>query len=141
MTFKEKIDKILSTNTLQIDSVTELEQKIGAGSGSVLKYYKQNQSPGGKTVRKITEVLGISRHWWANGIGEIYSITQPLNGVPKEKIAEKSIDEEQLTMELWLQLKGNIEYFKKELDRAWALIDKITPDGKITVKRVTPKNR
>lgn len=141
MTFKEKINKILSTNTLGIDSITELEQKIGAGSGSVLKYYNQNKAPGGKTVRKITEGLGINRDWWANGIGEIYSMTQPLNGTTKEKIVEKYIDEDQLTMELWLQLKGNIEYFKKELDRAWALIDKITPDGKITVKRVAPKNR
>ncbi len=72
MTFKEKIDKILKTNRLEIDSIFDLEKKAGLGVGALRKYYVQDREPAGKTIRKIKTFLGVNEEWWAKQTGEIF---------------------------------------------------------------------
>lgn len=73
MTFKEKIDKILSINKLKIDSPSGLEQFLGVGVGSILKNYRNNQMPGRKVEKIIKEKLGINSKWWETGEGDIFT--------------------------------------------------------------------
>jgi phage repressor protein C with HTH and peptisase S24 domain len=76
MTFQEKIDKILKTNRLEIDSIFDLEKKAGLGVGSIRKYYMQDREPGGKSLRKIKTLLGINEEWWTKSEGDIYGDLQ-----------------------------------------------------------------
>jgi transcriptional regulator with XRE-family HTH domain len=84
MTFREKIDKILKTNTLQINSVYGLEVYIGASPGAINKYYKKNKEPGAGTIKKILDGVGIDPDWWERSSGDIY-VVKPTQGIKSEQ--------------------------------------------------------
>lgn len=67
MTFKEKIDNILKTNDLGINSVNGLEIYVGTSTGAISKPYKKNEEPGPATVKKILKKLGIPDSEWDAG--------------------------------------------------------------------------
>lgn len=73
MTFKEKIDKILSTNTLGINSVSALEDFVKAGRGAINDFYKDNREPGRKTLKKIKSLPGLNTEWYDTGKGEVFT--------------------------------------------------------------------
>jgi AAA15 family ATPase/GTPase len=72
MTFKEKIDKILETNTLGINSVTGLEDFLTAGRGAINDFYKVNKEPGRKTLKRIKGFPNLNVAWYETGKGDIY---------------------------------------------------------------------
>lgn len=72
MTFKEKIDKILETNKLGINSVSAFEDEIKAGRGAVNDFYKEDRDPGRITLKKIKTFPGLNPVWWDTGKGDIY---------------------------------------------------------------------
>lgn len=72
MNFVEKIDKLLKSNTLGISSPSALEDYIKAGRGSITTPYRNKDSPGLRTQKKIIEKLRINPEWWETGKGEIY---------------------------------------------------------------------
>lgn len=61
MSFKQKIDTLLSVNQLGVNTVSALEQKIGASTGAVLKYYKKDEEPGVGMIKKIKATFSIRR--------------------------------------------------------------------------------
>lgn len=67
MTFREKIDNILKTNDLGINTVNGLEKYIGASTGSISKPYKKNEEPGPATVKKIKKGFAIPDSEWDEG--------------------------------------------------------------------------
>ena len=73
MTFREKIDKILKANRLEINSVYGLEVYIGAAPGAINKYYKKDSEPGAGTIKKILDGLSVNTDWWETGRGEIFN--------------------------------------------------------------------
>lgn len=72
MTFKEKIDKILSVNTLGINSVTALEDEVGASRSSINEFYKQNKNPGRLTEKRIKSFKDLNHVWWETGKGDVF---------------------------------------------------------------------
>ena len=87
MTFREKIDKLLTANRLKINSVYGLEQFIGASPGSISKYYKVGGEPGKGTIKKILDGLPINRAWWETGKGEVF--IEKLTTVPEPAIKQE----------------------------------------------------
>lgn len=69
MTFKEKIDSILKYNSLEINSVSALEDAVTAGRGAINDFYKDNREPGRKTLKKIKSLKGLNTDWYDTGIG------------------------------------------------------------------------
>lgn len=124
MTFKEKIDNILSANNLGIDSPSGLEEKLGIGQGSISKSYynkKEDESPGRATIKKIIEGMGINRKWWDTGEGDIFLTSTGLvksSGEVKETFYKNLIE-------------GNEEY--SLIPRAVLKDYKIVPDKIIDV--------
>lgn len=93
MTFEEKIDKLLETNTLGVGSVHALEKKCKVGIGTIAKPLKKGDSPGIEIVKKIKEVLGVNDAWWDSGEEPIYkkNIDSILvNDNPEEVNSDKS---------------------------------------------------
>lgn len=72
MTFAQKIDKILLTNTLGISSIMALENFCGIGRGTVSSLYSGDTKNGIKTEKKIIEKLRINPEWWNNSVEPIY---------------------------------------------------------------------
>lgn len=72
MTFRDKIDKILKTNTLGINTVYKLEIHIGSSPSSIARYHKKNEEPGSATLKKLWDGMKINRAWWESGEGEIF---------------------------------------------------------------------
>lgn len=117
MNFVEKIDKILKTNTLGISSPSALEDFIEAGRGSITTPYRNKESPGLRTQKKIIEKLRINQDWWDSGKGEIYLIeSKAENGESKDPVKI-------LPMDAWELLQDDNHEFKKEIGRLWALIE------------------
>lgn len=87
MTFKEKINKILKTNKLGINSVYGLETYIGAAPGAINKYYKKDGEPGQGTIKKILDGLSINPDWWELGNGSIY-LEKPTSVPKSERVTD-----------------------------------------------------
>jgi phage repressor protein C with HTH and peptisase S24 domain len=68
MSFRDKIDKILETNSLNINSVNGLEKHVNASTGAIKKYYDKDEDPGQGTIKKIKNALAISDEDWNTGI-------------------------------------------------------------------------
>lgn len=90
MTFKEKIDKILSVNTLKIESVSGLEDFVGAGRGAINDFYNQDREPGRKTLKKIKSLPGLNLDWYDTGKGQVFID----NGTPAINSDELAVNEE-----------------------------------------------
>lgn len=90
MTFQEKIDKVLKTNKLGIDSPSGLEAFIRVSVGTITKPLKKGKEPGLGTIKILLEKLGINEEWWETGKGEIYKYQPPsidkMSGPEKEFI-------------------------------------------------------
>ncbi|HYF69113.1 MAG TPA: hypothetical protein VD884_13310 [Ohtaekwangia sp.] len=67
MSFKKKVDKILDTNVLGINSINGLEKEIGASTGAINKFYNENRTPGKNTVKKIKKKFNINDADWTSG--------------------------------------------------------------------------
>jgi hypothetical protein len=67
MSFKAKIDNILNSNKLGVNSVYALEKIIKASTGSVNKYYQKDKEPGVGTIKKIKKTFNLSDAEW-NGM-------------------------------------------------------------------------
>ena len=72
MTFKEKIDKLLSISGKKFNSVYDLEVQSGVGMGTIRKAYDENREPSKRIIWKFLETLSINPEWWESGIGNIY---------------------------------------------------------------------
>lgn len=72
MTFKEKIDKLLSVSKKKFNSLYDLETKSGLGMGTLRKAYEENREPSNRIIGKFLETLRINTEWWETGNGEIY---------------------------------------------------------------------
>lgn len=94
MQFREKIDKILSSNKLGIDSPYGLEVKIGASPGSISKYYKKGTSPGRGTIKKILDGAGVNPEWWESGKGEIFIV----KGTSVPESDKKNTDRDEISI-------------------------------------------
>lgn len=79
MTFKDKIDKIVRVNRLDIHSPSGLEKYIGAGVGAITKYLKNDEEPGEDTIKKILDVPGLNKDWWETGQGPVFIAASPGN--------------------------------------------------------------
>lgn len=88
MTFKEKIDKILTYNKLGINSVSALEDKIEAGRGAINEFYNENREPGRKTLKKIKSFPGLNENWYDTGKGEIF--IEKSTSVEKQKTSQEN---------------------------------------------------
>jgi hypothetical protein len=89
MTFKDKIDKILSVNQLGINSVSALEDAVKAGRGAINEFYNDNREPGRKTLKKIKSLEGLNEIWYDTGEEPVFhkngtSVKKPADN--KEKI-------------------------------------------------------
>jgi hypothetical protein len=70
MSFQEKIDNILKTNKLGINSIFGLEAFVKAGAGAISKPLNRGEEPGLGTIKKLREGLpGLSQDWWDTGKG------------------------------------------------------------------------
>lgn len=72
MKFKEKIDKILKVNTLGINSVSALEDYVGASRSAINEFYNKNRDPGRKTLKKILALPKLNLTWWETGEGDVF---------------------------------------------------------------------
>lgn len=70
MDFKTKIDNLLSSNSLGVNSVSALEDYLNCGRGSINNFYKKNRMPGMITVKKILTFPRLNVTWWDTGQGE-----------------------------------------------------------------------
>jgi hypothetical protein len=91
MTFKEKIDKILEINNLKIESVSALEDFVGAGRSAINDFYNENREPGRKTLKKIKSLPGLNLEWYDTGKGPVFL----KNGTPDINIDEQPVIREQ----------------------------------------------
>jgi hypothetical protein len=72
MTFKEKIDKILEFNKLEINSVSGLEDFLKASRSSINDFYNSNQEPGRKTLKRIKSLPALNWEWYETGKGDVF---------------------------------------------------------------------
>jgi len=135
MKFSEKIEKILKTNKLGVNTASGLEEFIGAGRGAISTPYREGTAPGTKTQKKIIEKMRISPDWWETGKGEIYT---PENGVSESaqpyeparkqdlnllfidtinRLIEKNDKLVQDKNGEIIHLRGNEDWFKQELSK------------------------
>lgn len=103
MTFKEKIDKILTYNKLGINSVSALEDKIEAGRGAINEFYNENREPGRKTLKKIKSFPGLNENWYDTGKGEIF--IENSTSVEKQKTSKENREPIYQTI-----IEGHTEY-------------------------------
>lgn len=76
MTFKEKIDLILSEKQIKLWKLSE-----EAGLGTTLeKAYTENREMRGSTTHKFLQKMGISLNWWQTGAGEIFTGSRKKEG-------------------------------------------------------------
>ena len=144
MKFSEKIEKILKTNKLGVNTASGLEEFIGAGRGAISTPYREGTAPGTKTQKKIIEKMRISPDWWETGKGEIYlpageGPQQPSRDTLQHNFNAEVI-KEAINQSMLEQLYKDLANFDKELDRAWALIDRLVPPAQ-SVKGITTKDR
>jgi len=135
MNFAVKIDKILKTNKLGVNSPSGLEEFIGAGRGAISTPYREGTEPGTKTQKKIVDKLRINPDWWDTGKGEIYLPENGLNepaqkyepaGNPDlnllfidtiNRLIEKNDKLVQDKNGEIVHLRGNENWFKQELSK------------------------
>jgi transcriptional regulator with XRE-family HTH domain len=72
MNFREKIDNLLRVSEKKFNSLYDLEQKSGVGTGTLRKAYEDNREPSKRTIWKFLESLSINTDWWETGKGDIY---------------------------------------------------------------------
>jgi hypothetical protein len=133
MSFKEKIDKILETNTLGVNTINALEKEIGASTGSVNKYYNWDKSAGAAIVKKIKKTFGISDDDWRTG-----NIGRTENKSAKQRFMDE-IDDEPFVRDMWKTVKKDNAKFQQEIDRLWGLIERLDLPGD-AIKRVPSEN-
>jgi len=119
MSFKDKIDKILEVNTLGINSVSALEDKIEAGRGAVNEFYKEDREPGRKTLKKIMSLPGLNIDWYTKGIGPVFTINSLQNSTYVEVLTkEKDPAEENRILTRNIDRMGEVnEFLLRELKR------------------------
>lgn len=81
MTFKEKIDKILGTNKLGVNSVHGLEKALKLGVGAINKKYQEGGEPGNEVIKKIKDGLRINNEWWNTGEGQIFQENEAVDSM------------------------------------------------------------
>lgn len=91
MTFKEKIDKILRVNKLNINSPSGLEQAVKASVGAINKYYAKDEEPGEGTIKKILDLPGLNKEWWETGEGEVFITPVKKPSDNKEKMNPEEV--------------------------------------------------
>lgn len=129
MSFKDKIDKILSFNKLNINSVSALEDYLKCGRGAINDYYKKDREPGGKTLRKILSLSDLNVSWWHGGygepfIGEVPVIGEPLMNYQEELIRHLKVTNDHL-MSLTEDLRKEINDLKNDLQEKRMLMEKL----------------
>lgn len=113
MTFKEKIDKILETNTLKINSVSRLEDEIGAGRGAINDFYNENREPGRITIKKIKTLKGLNWKWWETGEGEAFKSAVGDGLTSQDPSLEGSDNSESQTIK---DLRTTIKYMEEVIE-------------------------
>lgn len=137
MTFAEKISKILDANTLQIHSVSQLEDYIKAGRSAigahVAKNAKPNSAPGRATQKRIIEKLRINPDWWNTGKGEIYLQSA-------KEVFNETVENDVTKRELFDRLYKDLDNQARHLDKALDLVARLLPPNN-SVERFTAKDR
>jgi len=98
MSFKEKIDKIISASELRSGKRKLTINKIEATlevDGTIYKNYKADTYPKDQgLISKMLNKFGISSEWWETGKGEIFIA----NGTPVPESDKKNIDDEGIVL-------------------------------------------
>lgn len=84
MKFKEKIDKILLVNKLGINSISALEDEVGAGRGAINGFYNDNKEPGRKTLKRIMTLKNLNPNWYNDGKGHVFLSESDVEDVDNE---------------------------------------------------------
>jgi len=136
MSFKKKIDKVLDTNTLGINSINGLEKEIGASTGAVNKFYKDDREPGNATVKKIKKKFNIDDISWKTGEFDL----NPNSGA--NDAFDRAVDAE-IKKGMLDQLYKDLANQSRHLDKALDLVARLLPPGNTgnTIERVSTKDR
>ena len=134
MSFKDKIDKILSFNKLNINSVSALEDYLKCGRGAINDYYKKDREPGGKTLRRILSLPDLNVSWWTGGYGEpfeseIKAVSEPSINYQDDLIRHLKVANDHL-MSLTEDLRKDIIELKKDVQEKKLLIEKLRSELK-----------
>jgi transcriptional regulator with XRE-family HTH domain len=73
MTFREKLDRILKHNQLDLHVIEDLEDYCDIGSKTLRKNYNDNTEPSRRILVKLLNGLSINTDWWDEGKGEIFT--------------------------------------------------------------------
>jgi hypothetical protein len=101
MTFKEKIDKILTIKGIKLYKLAEM-----SGLGNTLeKAYEKDREMRTSTTERFIQKMGINSVWWEQQKGEVFS----KNGTEVKESTDNSImeDPEEVYRKL---VEGNTEY-------------------------------
>lgn len=72
MSFREKIDKILKHNTLDLHVIEDLEAFCDLGAKTIRKNYNLNKEPSPRILVKMKKAIAVNDTWWDTGKGEIF---------------------------------------------------------------------
>src|SRR5687768_13354484 len=111
MDFRKKIDTILKANKLGINSPSGLESYVKAGRGAISGPYKNNETPGLATVKKIVDTLRVNSQWWETGKGSVFA--DEIDGVNEPPLKYETLDDLRKNLE---DLRKNLEDLRKNLD-------------------------
>lgn len=106
MSFKEKIDNLLSISGKKFNSLYELESKSGVGMGTLRKAYDENREPSKRIIWKFLEKLNINPEWWEFQRGDIYLT----NGTHEEKLEYNKVNDAALGLAFKTIMEGGTEY-------------------------------
>lgn len=137
MSFKKKIDKILETNQLGVNSIYALEKAIEASTGSVNKYYNKDESPGPGIIKKIKKTFSIDDIGWQTG--EFNGPHLEPSRESLKKVFDKEVEKEMLTMEMWKQVQKDTDKKDEQIRNLWRLIERLELPGD-AVKSVPTDN-
>lgn len=136
MTFQEKIDKILDTNELGIDSINGLEKEIGASTGAINKYYNRNRQPGKATIKKIKKKFNIDDISWKTGEFNLSTVKKELTA---KELFDRAVQDE-LKKGMLDQLYKDLDNQSRHLDKALDLVARLLPPSN-RVESVIAKDR
>jgi len=129
---------LVKTKPSQISVATSL----GISSQS-LGYYMRGRKIPAEVVQRWSEVYGQNLIELSKMDFDVNLDTIVLNGTRKPVDADgktsfdRAVEREAISAELWRQLQKDHAMFEKELDRAWALIDRLLPQSNAKpVKRI-----
>jgi len=139
MSFKRKIDKILEVNDLNINSISALEDAIGASRSSLNEFYKSDEEPGRKTLNRLKNLKGLNWDWYTTGIGEPFlkDGELPVNINPESiyrdlveansdyRLVPKTILDEEYRIVLKSELDDRAQLWKDAMAAKNALIDQL----------------